>query len=495
MPWADCVFENWDDCVWQDWDDCLWDKFAISYSDSLSGTRNMRLLPPEGLGNFRRPYLEGNPSYVEDSQRHSDAAIANALMKAKGVEVRHMSFKQPYRSESLAKLKYRNEPRLPYNDSLSATNLARTPIGYVDSLNSDIEGCLSSFETISPRQIMDIGSEIEYEWRWIKYLDNNRWVPTTGQWFDNRWLPAAGAQWFYDDFDIIDANIWTDYSDGGINSIEGGKLKMVSTQSGDYAYLTTAADATIPSAFTWTFELNVASGTGEMIFVVRTGVHDFWVIFDPPTTLKFRQYVGGYKSITVDNYLNQTHTWKFIYNGTSCDIYRDTTLIDSNLSIYGAVGSKGVRFLSCDNVLTTYIDNYTIIADIPSVDLSVVPGSWWKDLRPQKFRMSFASATADVSLKDSNATEIYANASYALGDEVYLGFAGADIDRLVLTGSGDLTNIEFYQQVEKGTYLASNQRTPRRRIIEGLRRESLPDPNPIRGSKRLSRRTDLRNIR
>ena len=129
------------------------------------------------------------------------------------------------------------------------------------------------------------------------------------------------------------------------------------------------------------------------------------------------------------------------------------------------------------------------------IDLSVVAGSWWADLRPRKFRMTFDEATADVSLKDTNGVELYANATYPSGTEVYLVFAGADIARLVVTGSGDVTDIEFSQQVEKGSTLGSNRRTTRKESNAELGRTSLLDPNPIRASKRLPRRTDLRTMR
>lgn len=178
--------------------------------------------------------------------------------------------------------------------------------------------------------------------------------------------PPGGAvavePWFYDDFDVLDPAVWSDHSYGsGANSIDAEKLKMYSNASGDYAYLRTAADNTIPQAFTWTFELTVDSGTGEMIFVVNTGVYAFWVIFDPPTTLKFRRAgAPGYKDIVVDSFLATTDTWKFVFDGTLCDIYRNNVLVDSDLTIYEFTASKGMLILSCDNVLTVHIDDYTI---------------------------------------------------------------------------------------------------------------------------------------
>jgi len=173
--------------------------------------------------------------------------------------------------------------------------------------------------------------------------------------------PAA-EPWFYDDFDILDPAVWTDYSSGsGTTEEDGGKLKMLSASGGDYAFLEAAADATIPSAFIWTFELTVDSGTGQMVFVLYDGTHAFWVIFDPPTTLKFRQGGGlEYITIPVANFLATTDTWKFDFDGTLCDIYRDTALIASNLTVYEYAQKKGARSLSCEDVLTVHLDDYTI---------------------------------------------------------------------------------------------------------------------------------------
>lgn len=175
-------------------------------------------------------------------------------------------------------------------------------------------------------------------------------------------IPVVTPPWFYDAFDTIDPAFWTDWSEGtGVTGIVGAKLKMLSNNAGDYAYLTTAPDTTIPAAFTWTFELKVSSGTGELVLVSRTGIHHIYAFFDPPNLLKFRQKLPlTYKYIDVGNFLGLTYTWKFVYNGTTCDIYRDGDLIASALTIYEHAGSKGQLSLSCDNVLTVYLDDYTI---------------------------------------------------------------------------------------------------------------------------------------
>lgn len=128
------------------------------------------------------------------------------------------------------------------------------------------------------------------------------------------------------------------------------------------------------------------------------------------------------------------------------------------------------------------------------IDISVI-GNWYKNLRFRKFRITFNESTANVSLKDSNGIEIYSNATYASGTEVYLTFSGADIARLVVFGSGDITNIEFEQQVEKGSTIGSNRRTLRKTSTPELGRTLLPNPNPTNVSKRLGRRTNLRTIR
>jgi len=110
---------------------------------------------------------------------------------------------------------------------------------------------------------------------------------------------------------------------------------------------------------------------------------------------------------------------------------------------------------------------------IATIDLSV-SGIWAKNLRPEKFRVYFDNATAGVSLKDTNGTEIYGNASYVSGEEVYLDFAGADISRLVVTGSGDITDIEFLVAIDKRAYRRIIRKQPpgglsnvRRPYLEG----------------------------
>lgn len=193
--WADCVFEDWADCVWQNTTDNEWDKFATQ--DRTSGLRTTRLLAPEAIGDYKkRPYLEGNPGYVQDMQRHSDGAKADAIMQAYGAEVRHMAFKQPYRAQDMAHMKYKDESRLPYNDTLSAIMAAEMPIPYVPDLSMpEFDTTLPPIKAVSPTQIIDeaaIDPEIEYEWRWLTYSNDYYWdenhANTDMKWFDDRWL-------------------------------------------------------------------------------------------------------------------------------------------------------------------------------------------------------------------------------------------------------------------------------------------------------------------
>lgn len=173
---------------------------------------------------------------------------------------------------------------------------------------------------------------------------------------------AVSLPWFYDAFDTIDPAVWTDYSDGtGSTSIVGHKLKMFSSSGGDIAWLETDTDDTIPQAFTFEFELNVASGSGELRFFLYTGVYAWGIIFVAPDTLRFRRAVpDGYINIDVGDFMNQTYIWKFVFNGTTCDIYRGTDLIAAGLSINAHAAIKGRRVLDLEDILTAYIDNYTI---------------------------------------------------------------------------------------------------------------------------------------
>lgn len=329
MPWNDCVLEDWDDCEWADWADCEWDKFSLR--DRTAGTRTIRKLPPEASGNWKRPYLEGNPSYIEDSQRYPDLAIANALMKTKGEIPPHMAFKRPYLegNDNFQKMKYQTPPAgSPYLADLdSAWNALETPQAIIDE------------EVINPT--------IEYEWKWVRYFDNSRWIPnsvggvlpTGGIWFDNRWLPEA----------------------------------------------------------------------------------------DP----------GG--------------------------------------------------------------DYYVILE---------VTGSWFRNFRPRKMRIDCdGSAFQYIALFDdiSILNPIINVDDYSALTEITIPWAGRDIDGIGFAWSAAtppeppeptaVTNIEFYQQVEKGTYLASDERIPRKQISTGAGRATFPHPNPVRGSVRLPRRTNLRTTR
>ena len=405
MPFADTVFQDWDDCIWQNWTDCVWDKFSIVYQDRK--TRTMRQLPPEGSGNFRRPYLEGNPSYVEDNRRSPDVALANVRARTTGEVQPHMTFKQSYRYDQFQKMKYKNVPPFPHEE-------ARLP----DETPAGIGG-------------------YAFEWQWVRYFDNARWTPTTGEWFDNRWLEKATV-WTQH----LDDSDWYDY----YGSMGGSSPQI-----------------------TWDGTKWTSTVDGAALQELGT-----WVESYRPDYIKIN-YSGALE-------------WKLIDSGDSDIVTRAVYTSGQQVTInWGNNAIKRIKFYWDTDDIITNIQ----FGELGGIDLSV-KGNWYKTLRPTKFRMEFANATANVSLQDKNGTEIYANATYASGDEVYLDFAGAeDISRLVVSGSGDITDIEFLQQIEAGNYIASDQRSPRtqsspgREINYGAGGDEYIEPNPIHEPERL----------
>lgn len=175
-----------------------------------------------------------------------------------------------------------------------------------------------------------------------------------------RWLKTV---WFRDNFEILDPAIWTDLSEGGgVCSIVNEQLKMLSTGEADFARLTTDPDPTIPETFIWSFNLRVESGAGLFYLQCFTGVHNFLIIFDAPNILKFKlKDPADFIDIDVGNYMGINYTWKFLYNGTTCTIYRGRTLISSDLTILESANNKGIHALSCENGLTIYLDNYKFL--------------------------------------------------------------------------------------------------------------------------------------
>lgn len=171
------------------------------------------------------------------------------------------------------------------------------------------------------------------------------------------------AIWFKDEFDIIDPAVWTDSSDGtGVCSIFDNKLKMLSAAPGDYAYLATSTDNTLPETFILTFNLKIDSGTGKFQIELLTGVHNLSVIFQAPDTLRFRRkQPAGYIDIDVGNFMGSSFLWKFLYDGTLCTIYKSYILIASDLTVYETPSNKGRRVLITEDILTAFIDNYKIV--------------------------------------------------------------------------------------------------------------------------------------
>jgi len=184
-----------------------------------------------------------------------------------------------------------------------------------------------------------------------------------GSYSHGRVLRGLRAVWFDEEFNVIDPAVWTDFSSGtGVCSIFENQLKMLSNGAGDYAYLRAANDPSLPDTFIWDFFLTVLSGNGKFNLGIKTGVHEIWLRFEPPDTLSFRQKNPlGYKSIDVGNYMTHKKWWRIHYNGDTCDIYWGYNLIDSELTVYESASNKGRRWMSCDDILSLYLDNFRII--------------------------------------------------------------------------------------------------------------------------------------
>jgi len=173
---------------------------------------------------------------------------------------------------------------------------------------------------------------------------------------------ARPDPWFYDDFDIIDPAVWTDWSEGtGANSIDAGQLKMYSGLAGDYAYLNTADDATIPASCTISFDLTYNVGSGQWVTSIYFGVRNIWIIFDPPSTLKYRT-PDGYSSYDVGDKTGVKTSYRFEFGGQYSDIYVDGVKKASAVDTYPFAGSKGRIFLSNDDIMTVHLDDLKIQA-------------------------------------------------------------------------------------------------------------------------------------
>ena len=187
------------------------------------------------------------------------------------------------------------------------------------------------------------------------------WEPGPVQTPGNK-IPARPDPWFYDDFDIIDPAVWTDWSEGtGANTIDAGQLKMYSALSGDYAYLTTQPDATIPAACTISFDLTYDVGSGQWVTSICFGDRNIWILFDPPSTLKYRT-PAGYSTYDIGDKTGIKTSYRFEFDGQYSDIYVDDVAIALAVDTYQYSSYKGRIFLSDDDIMTVHLDDLKIQA-------------------------------------------------------------------------------------------------------------------------------------
>lgn len=250
----------------------------------------------------------------------------------------------------------------------------------------------------------------EYEWRWLGYLDNTRWTANIGYWLDIGWVPVIGWHQHYENqWQRPTDPEWWDGEKWVIPGVGSHNLFVKGTWYPDYS----------PSAVKVTYTCT----NGEMT--------EFKVMDE-----EWDGAVGE-----VDNYVSD----------------------DSLSLIFKGYDMKSLRFqiASTNGTVSTTVTNVRFLS--PVVELSAL-GVWAKNLRPEKLRMTFEKATANVSVRDSNGVELCIKNTCASGEGVHLNFAGADIDKLIVCRSGKITDIEFLVGAEKGAY----QRTIRKQLPGGL---------------------------
>ena len=243
--------------------------------------------------------------------------------------------------------------------SYPSSGMAQAFLGVIDSINqvSVIPDSLSSLLHIPlrfgyPTHLLTVDSPYGS----LTLFDPNN---TTGH---GHVITSLKYIWFQDKFVTIDPAIWSTYTQTGATAaIVGGKLNEVSSQVGGVVWIQTDDDDTIPEAFDLEFELKFSSGTGNFCIQVYTGVHRIQIYFKPDDILSFRQKdPAGYKDIDVGDFMGLTYTWKFVYNGTTVDIYRDGDLIDSDLEPFVDSTHAGWRRIWGQNVFTIFLDDYII---------------------------------------------------------------------------------------------------------------------------------------
>lgn len=347
--------------------------------------------------------------------------------------------------------------------------------GKTRTVRQHVESHVPNVEPIGgTRQLRStrVGKNLEYEWAWVRYLDDRRWTATKGEWFDNRWLGTVGS-----------SVIWNEDDKNGNIGISANGLVVTRGGTGNNAAVRATLGTSSGKVY---WEITQTSGGSDDI--IGIGTLDANINFYPGWGL----YDYGYYSVngkkiynTVQGVYGDTYTTNDIIS-TALDMDNKKVWWAKN-GVWQASGdpAAGTDFAygppgydlsgtfypmvnpyhPTNSIMTANFGASAFAYSLPSgfsplggglIDLSVA-GDWYKTIRPQKFRMRFDNATAGVSLKDSNGATIYSNGTYVSEDEVSLEFTGADIGTLSLSGSGDVRDIEFFIRVPKGLKVIRKQ--------------------------------------
>jgi len=138
----------------------------------------------------------------------------------------------------------------------------------------------------------------------------------------------AGATWFWEPFDHLTTNAWTDYSwqSGSATIIAYDWLKLVVVDAGDYAMIARAGTYPYPDNYDIRIITNCIAGPGKTTFQFYTGVHRINFTVWPDNKIQYR-WAGGTATVTVTDFMNTEVTWTIQVRTPAFNILQDAVAV------------------------------------------------------------------------------------------------------------------------------------------------------------------------
>lgn len=170
----------------------------------------------------------------------------------------------------------------------------------------------------------------------------------------------SSAYLYSDNFTVLDTDEWsTTISGSGDLDIVDGRLRMKKTSDSGFISITRADTTANLKTFTITFDLLFISGTTNLRIDYWSGAYHVYILFSLPGTVSLWDG-SDWQILSLTDFTNIEHTWRFSINYLGCFIYRDDYLVNDPLDLEVDEAPSGTHRFVLEDTGEIRLDNFKL---------------------------------------------------------------------------------------------------------------------------------------